>query len=54
MYYNVVIKESYEYTGMVFHFGENFEKALEFAENILRISDYSVEILQIQKEEEEE
>lgn len=54
MYFNVVIKEEYEYNGLVFHFGENFEEALKFAEKILRISDYSVEILQIHNEDKEE
>lgn len=52
MYYNVVIKEPCEYTGMVFHFGDDFERALEFAKNILTISEYSVEILQLPKEPE--
>ena len=53
MFFNVVIKETYEHTGLVFHFGDNFEKALKFAEKILRISDYSVEILQIYNEDNE-
>jgi len=54
MFFNVVIKEAYEYTGLVFHFEENFEEALKFAEKILRISDYSVEILQIYNENKDE
>lgn len=54
MYFNVVVKEEYEYNGLVFHFGENFEEALKFAEKILRISDYSVEILQFYNEDKEE
>ncbi len=53
MYYNVVVKEFYEYTGMVFHFGVNFEKALKFATDILKNSEYCVEIIQIPEETEE-
>ena len=55
MYINIVVKDmdSYYQNQLVFHFEENFEEALKFAEKILRISDYSVEILQFFNDEEE-
>ena len=54
MYYNVIVKNSYEYSGLVFHFGEDFKGALEFAEQILTISDYGVEILQFHEDDQKE
>lgn len=58
MYFNVVVKDNidicYENNQLVFYFGENFEEALKFAEKILRISDYNVEILQFYNEDKEE
>ena len=57
MYYNVVIKDEinmYDCNSLVFHFENDFEGALKFAEKILRISNYSVEILQLFEEDNEE
>lgn len=58
MYFNVVVKDNidicYEDNQLVFHFGEDFEEALKFAEKVLRISDYNVEILQFYNEDKEE
>lgn len=59
MYYNVVVKDTidnYDAYGnsLVFHFGEEFEEAFQFMEKILRTTDYCVEFLQIEKDEEEE
>lgn len=54
MYYNVVIKNHVDYLGeqLVFYFGDNFEKALDFVNYIAKISDYNIELLQLDKEEE--
>lgn len=57
MYYNVIIKDGidfYESNSLTFHFGENFEEALNFAKNILNISEFNVEILQFEEDKKEE
>lgn len=57
MYYNVIIKDGidfYESNSLTFHFGENFKEALNFAENILNISEFNVEILQFEEDKKEE
>ena len=57
MYYNVVInefKDCYQGNFLVFHFGENLEEAKQFAEQILKISDYFVEIIPILEDKKEE
>lgn len=49
MYYNVVVKDSNGYgwdNELIFHFQNDLQKALEFCEMILKISNNSVEILQ--------
>ena len=54
MYYNVVVKNYIGYAGeqLVFHFGDNFEEALKFVNYIAKISDYNIELLQLNEEEE--
>ena len=54
MYYNVVVKNYIGYAGeqLVFHFGDNLEKALDFVNYIAKISDYNIELLQLDEEEE--
>lgn len=54
MYYNVVVKNYIGYAGeqLVFYFGDNFEKALDFVNYIAKISDYNIELLQLDEEEE--
>ena len=51
MYFNVVVRYDEElnhYTNqLVFHFGEDLEKAKEFSKIILQISGYYVEIIPI-------
>ena len=57
MYYNVVINEfndCFQGNFLVFHFGENLEEAKQFAEQILKISDYFVEIIPILEDKKEE
>ena len=57
MYYNVVInefKDRFQGNFLVFHFGENLEEAKQFAEQILKISDYFVEIIPILEDKKEE
>ena len=57
MYYNVIIKDGidfYESNSLTFHFGKNFEEALNFAKNILNISKFNVEILQFEEDKKEE
>ena len=57
MYYNVIIKDGidfYESNSLTFHFGEDFKEALKFAENILNISEFNVEILQFEEDKKEE
>ena len=57
MYYNVIIKDGidfYESNSLTFHFGKNFEEALNFAKNILNISEFNVEILQFEEYKKEE
>ena len=57
MYYNVIIKDGidfYESNSLIFHFGENFTEALNFAKNILNISEFNVEILQFEEDKKEE
>ena len=56
MYYNVVVKNYIGYSGeqLVFHFGENLEEAKQFAEQILKKSDYFVEIIPILEDKKEE
>ena len=57
MYFNVVINEfqdSLQGNYLVFHFGNDLEEAKKFAEKILRISDYHVEIIPILEKDEEE
>ena len=57
MYYNVVVKdglEFYDSNCLTFHFGSNFQEALEFAEKILKISDFHIEFLQFEENEGEE
>ena len=54
MYYNVVVKNYIGYSGeqLVFHFGNDFEEALKFVNYIAKISDYNIELLQLDEEEE--
>lgn len=54
MYYNVVVKNYISYSGeqLVFHFGNDFEEALKFVNYIAKISDYNIELLQIDEKEE--
>ena len=54
MYYNVVVKNYIGYAGeqLVFHFGGDFEEALKFVNYIAKISDYNIELLQLNEEEE--
>ena len=54
MYYNVVVKNYIDYSGeqLVFHFGDDFEEALKFVNYIAEISDYNIEFLQLDEEEE--
>ena len=57
MYFNVVIHEAEECIQgnyLVFHFGNNLEKAKKFCEQILKISNYYVEIVPILKDKKEE
>lgn len=57
MYYNVIVKDGidfYESNSLTFHFDENLEEALKFAENILNISEFNIEILQFEEDEKEE
>ena len=57
MYYNVIIKDGIDFSesnSLTFHFGENFEEALNFAKNILNISEFNVEILQFEEDKKEE
>lgn len=58
MCFNVVIHEDEEYINdnnyLVFHFGEDLEKAKKFSEQILKISNYYVEIIPILKEKKED
>lgn len=55
MYYNVVVKDSFygdgEYNQLVFYFGDNKQKALEFATYMAKISEYHIEFLQFEKNE---
>lgn len=54
MYYNVVVKDGldfYESNCLTFHFGNNFQEALDFAEKILKISDFNIEFLQFEENE---
>ena len=54
MYYNVVVKDGldfYESNCLTFHFGDNFQEALDFAEKILKISDFNIEFLQFEENE---
>ena len=54
MYYNVVVKNCIGYAGeqLVFHFGYDFKEALKFVNYIAKISDYNIELLQLNEEEE--
>ena len=54
MYYNVVVKNYIGYAGeqLVFHFGDDFEEALKFVNKKAKISDYNIELLQLNEEEE--
>ena len=57
MCFNVVIHEDEECINgnyLVFHFGEDLEKAKKFSEQILKISNYYVEIIPILKEKKED
>ena len=57
MYYNVIVKDGidfYDGNSLTFHFGEDFKEALKFAENILNISEFNVEILQFEEDKKEE
>ena len=57
MSFNVVINEFEDYLKgnfLVFHFGENLEEAKQFAEQILKKSDYFVEIIPILEDNKEE
>ena len=57
MSFNVVINEFEDYLQgnfLVFHFGENLEEAKQFAEQILKKSDYFVEIIPILEDNKEE
>lgn len=57
MYFNVVIHEVEECMAgnyLVFHFGNNLEEAKKFCEQILKISNYYVEIVPILKEKKED
>ena len=57
MYFNVVIhevKECMTENYLVFHFGNNLEEAKKFCEQILKISNYYVEIVPILKEKKED
>lgn len=55
MYFNVVIKDKTVFEGesnqLVFHFGNDLDKAVKFANQILKISTYHVEILQFEDDE---
>ena len=54
MSFNVVVKNYIGYAGeqLVFHFGDDFEEALKFVNYIAKISDYNIELLQLNEEEE--
>ena len=57
MSFNVVINEfkaCFQGNFLVFHFGENLEEAKQFAEQILKKSDYFVEIIPILEDKKEE
>lgn len=57
MYYSVVVKDGtdfYESNCLTFHFGDNFQEALDFAEKILKISDFNIEFLQFEEDDNEE
>ena len=57
MIFNVVInefKDCFQGNFLVFHFGENLEEAKQFAEQILKKSDYFVEIIPILEDKKEE
>lgn len=57
MSFNVVInefKDCLQGNFLVFHFGENLEEAKQFAEQILKKSDYFVEIIPILEDKKEE
>ena len=58
MRYNVIVSDDKDFSAqfrneLVFHFGENKEKAVQFVELILKISDYYVSILPIKEENDE-
>ena len=57
MYYNVVVKDKeyhcIEENELIFYFGDDKKKALEFFNYIINISDYHVEFLQFNKDEED-
>ena len=56
MYYNVVVKNYIGYSGeqLVFHFGDDFEEALKFVNYIAKISDYNIELLQLDEDDNKE
>ena len=57
MRFNVVInefKDCLQGNFLVFHFGEYLEEAKQFAEKILKKSDYFVEIIPILEDKKEE
>ena len=57
MSFNVVINEFKDYLQgnfLVFHFGENLKEAKQFAKQILKKSDYFVEIIPILEDKKEE
>lgn len=55
MYFNIVVKDGYEYdiehNELVFQFGHDFEKALEFFDFVVKNTEYHVEFLQFKEKE---
>lgn len=55
MYYNVIVKDTieiYDGNSLVFHFSSNLKEAMKFASMVLNTTNYHIEILQFEKEEE--
>jgi hypothetical protein len=57
MYFNVIIHEyedCMQGNYLIFYFGNNLEEAKNFSEQILKISDYYVEIIPVLEDKKEE
>lgn len=53
MYYNVVIKDAFwddeNQNRLIFYFGNDYKKAIEFVNYIAEISEYHIEFLQFEE-----